>query len=127
MIPKHAQQEILDLALDDCTPLFDIANIVKAHRPDCASDELIKAAIQFVRVLLSRGYAKLYYDCLEQSSENYRHIVELTPEQVHSELQDLSNWQFHERRPPDLRWVTLVATAAALDALYAGEFRGNSA
>jgi len=122
MLSKRAQQEILDLALEDCTPLFDVANIAKAGMPSRPVDEQVEAARLVVRHLLSKGYVKLYYDCLAKSSENYRHIEELTPSEADTELSSQVNWLYHDRKAPDQRWVTIVATPAAEKALLDGEF-----
>ena len=124
MISKRAQQEVLELAMEDFTPLFDVTNLAKASMPKRTTEEHIQAAMMLVRDFIARGYVELHFDCLAESTKNYRHSVQLTAEEARTELQDPGNWVYHQRREPDQRWVAIVATPAALKALQAGEFPG---
>jgi hypothetical protein len=122
MLPLRVQEEIMDLAVEDYTPLFDITSIVKGVAPSRSPDEHIELARAIVHDLARRGYVKLYYDCLAKSTETYRHAEELDQTEVNTEVENRDHWLYHERRPPDQRWVTIGATPAGEQALRGGEF-----
>jgi len=122
VIPKQTQQNIMELAVEDCTPFFDVTSTIRGALPNRTENELIDSARRFVIDMLSRGYIGLYYDCWAKSTEQHRHVEDLSPQETVVELADRANWLYHKRRPPDERWVTIVATGAGERALLAGEF-----
>ncbi|MCL4743650.1 MAG: hypothetical protein KJZ54_15755 [Phycisphaerales bacterium] len=122
MIPPKAKQEIVDLAVEDWTPLFDVTAVIREVDSSRSEDEQIEAARAFVLDLLSRGYVKLYYDCWAKTTEAHRHVEELSSSEISAEIWNRANWVYHERREPDERWVTISATPEGEQALLAGEF-----
>lgn len=122
MLPARAQQEIMELAVEDYTPLFDVTNVVKGVAASQSLDEQIDLAREFVSSLIARGYITLHYDSWAKSNETHRHVESLCEAEVRKELSDRANWLYHERRPPDERWVAIGATPAGENALLSGEF-----
>ncbi|QDV89698.1 hypothetical protein RAS2_07710 [Phycisphaerae bacterium RAS2] len=122
LIPKRAYFEILDLASEDYTPLFDCTAVVRPYLAGCAESEVIDTAKRVVRNLLKREYLELYYDCLGKSKGGNRHGEKLTPSQAAAELHAYENWLYHEPKEPDDRWVTVALTPHGENALASGEF-----
>ncbi len=125
MLPLRAQQEIMDSAVEDYTPLFDVTSVIRGVIPAQSIDEQIDLARRVVVGLIARGYLTLYYDCWAKSNEHYRHVESLGEAEARMELGNRANWLFHERRAPDERWVAIGATAAGESALLSGEFASD--
>lgn len=120
-LPGYVMHNIIDLAVEDWTPLFDVTSEVRRCMGDRPVDEQIDAARLFVHELLAEGLVKLYYDCHAASiNRNKRITEELTKEEMRREMKDRSNWLAHDPREPDERWVTIGATAAGEDAYAQG-------
>ncbi len=121
-LDEKAKHEILDLTVEDWTPLYDVTNVVKVNLPNQCVDEQIDVARAFVRYLLARNFVKLYYDCWATSTENFRDTKELSSIEVEREMYDRTNWLYHEPREPDERCVTIGATTDGENAVYRCEF-----
>lgn len=121
MIPENAKREIMELATEDATPLFDVTAVVRSSHPEGIEDVHVREAEFFVRSLLSKGYVKLYYDCQTKTSGR-RKWTELTPAEARMELAGRANWLFRERQGADERWVTIGATEAGEKVMYRERF-----
>ena len=122
MVPLRIQQEIMDLVVEDYTPLFDVTAVIRTRMPERTPAQHVHLAREFVEHLLRRGYVNLYYDCAAKSTENHRHVVEVAAGKVHVELRHQDNWIYHDRRGSDQQWVAVGATSAGESALHGGEF-----
>jgi hypothetical protein len=102
--------KIMDLAIEDATPLFDIANVVIAARADLTENSARQLAKRYVRALVHDQYLDVLRDCLELSSESHRHLVTLNHADAMREIEDDANWSYHPRRGATAVWITVGAT-----------------
>lgn len=102
---------IMDLAIEDATPLFDLTCAVKGTDSALTQDEAIVLARRCVRVLVQNQYLEVLRDCHAVSTPSHRHVVPLTEDEGMRAIEDDALWVYHPLRGAAGEWIAVGATS----------------
>jgi hypothetical protein len=80
---------ILDLASEDCTPLFDVLAVIRDHRPHDDTETHLRLSKEMVGRLLKLGYVELLHDNPDGTRRTFR---PLSHEEARAAFADQSVW-----------------------------------